>query len=65
MGDLLFIAGSEALTLWESQETYDALNRDDKELFLVEGANHFDMYDLEPYVTQSVDKMVEFFGKHL
>ncbi|EHJ51665.1 alpha/beta hydrolase [Streptococcus macacae] len=62
---VLFIAGSKALTLWESQETFDALNRDDKELFLVEGANHFDMYDLEPYVTQSVEKMAEFFGKHL
>lgn len=62
---VLFIIGSEALTAWESIETFNALSRSEKELFTVEGANHFAMYDEEPYVSQAVEKMIEFFGKHI
>jgi fermentation-respiration switch protein FrsA (DUF1100 family) len=29
------------------------------------GASHFDLYDKPQYVTPAVDKMAEFFGKHL
>lgn len=29
------------------------------------GASHFDLYDKSQYVTPAVDKMAEFFGKHL
>jgi fermentation-respiration switch protein FrsA (DUF1100 family) len=36
-----------------------------KEIFLVEGATHIDMYDIPEYVKQAVDKLTEFFGKNL
>ena len=32
---------------------------------IVEGAGHYDMYDKEPYVTEAVDNLDSFFGRHL
>ena len=61
---VMFIAGSEALTKWESVETYENLEAKGKELVIIEGANHFDMYDLEPYVSEAVENMNTFFNKH-
>lgn len=61
---VLFIAGSEAGTRWQSENAYKRA-LDPKDLFIVEGANHFDMYDKEPYVSQAVDKMKDFYNKYL
>ena len=36
-----------------------------EELLIIPGASHFDLYDKSQYVTPAVDKMAEFFGKHL
>jgi fermentation-respiration switch protein FrsA (DUF1100 family) len=36
-----------------------------KELFIVEGATHIDMYDRPQYVTPAVAKLKEFFDKAL
>lgn len=54
---ILFIAGSKAGTRWMSDQTYTNIKHADKELFHVEGASHFDMYDKEPYVSQATEKM--------
>lgn len=62
---VLFIAGKEALTRWLSIETFEQLTADGKELHLVDNANHFAMYDEEPYVSEAVEKMQVFFAKHL
>ena len=62
---VLFVAGSEALTRWESIETFEALPTEHKELCLIEGANHFAMYDEEPYVSQAVARMKAFFDRHV
>lgn len=62
---ILFIAGSLAGTRWLSDQTFANIKHADKELFHVEGASHFDMYDKEPYVSQATEKMGEFFGKNL
>lgn len=62
---VMFIAGSEALTKWESVETYENLEAKGKELVIIEGANHFAMYDLDPYVSEAVENMNTFFNKHL
>ena len=62
---VLFVAGSEALTRWESIETFEALPTEHKELCLIEGANHFAMYDEEPYVSQAVARMKAFFDKNI
>ena len=63
---VLFVAGSEALTRWESIETFEALPVGHRqELFLVESANHFALYNEEPYVSQAVARMKAFFDRHV
>ncbi|GES57732.1 X-Pro dipeptidyl-peptidase (S15 family) protein [Aspergillus terreus] len=58
---LLMIAGSRAQTLHYSRTAVQAAE-EPKELFIVEGKNHFDLYD---DVTGSGPKLVEFFGRYL
>lgn len=58
---LLMIAGSRAQTLHYSRTAVQAA-KEPKELFVVEGKNHFDLYD---DVTESGPKLVEFFGRYL
>ncbi|MEO6758155.1 MAG: alpha/beta hydrolase [Saprospiraceae bacterium] len=62
---LLLIAGSEAGSLWHSQELYTKAASKQKELFIIKGATHMDLYDGKQYVPQVVGKMKEFFGKNL
>lgn len=61
---LLLIAGSKADTKVYSDQAY-ALHGGQKELFVIEGATHIDLYDVPEYVNQSVPKLIEFFGAHL
>lgn len=58
---LLMIAGSKAETHHYSKDAVDAA-REPKELFTVEGKNHFDLYD---DLTETAPKLVDFFGKAL
>ncbi|KAJ6035835.1 X-Pro dipeptidyl-peptidase (S15 family) protein [Penicillium herquei] len=58
---LLMVAGSIAQTLHYSEDAVGAA-REPKELFVVEGKNHFDLYD---DLAVSGPKLVEFFGKNL
>lgn len=58
---LLMIVGGEAETIHFSQSAVDAANQP-KELFIIEGKNHFDLYD---DLSESGPKLVEFFGKNL
>lgn len=37
----------------------------EKDLLVIKGASHYDLYDIPQYVNQAVDKLVEFYGKHL
>ncbi|HDB4632210.1 TPA: alpha/beta hydrolase [Staphylococcus aureus] len=61
---VLFIAGSEAGTLWQSENAYERA-LEPKDIHIVEGANHFDMYDKEQFVTEAVEKMNSFYGQYL
>jgi fermentation-respiration switch protein FrsA (DUF1100 family) len=61
---LLLIAGSKADTMFWSQQVIQKA-KDPKELFVVEGATHIDMYDRPQFVTPAVEKLKEFFGHHL
>ncbi|MEV0685540.1 alpha/beta hydrolase [Nocardia sp. NPDC050378] len=61
---LLMIVGSKADTAYFSEEAI-AKAAEPKELFVVDGATHVDLYDLDEYVTPAVDKLDEFFGKGL
>jgi fermentation-respiration switch protein FrsA (DUF1100 family) len=61
---LLVIAGSRADTLFWSQQVYQKA-KDPKELFVVNGATHIDLYDRPQFVTPAVSKLKEFFSRHL
>jgi fermentation-respiration switch protein FrsA (DUF1100 family) len=61
---VLLIAGEHAETRKFSEAAY-AKAQQLKELMVIPGASHFDLYDKPQYVTPAVDKMAEFFGKHL
>ncbi|WP_441562037.1 alpha/beta hydrolase [Colibacter massiliensis] len=63
---LLMIAGSEADTLYMTQDCFDkATGTQNKELFLVPGAHHMQTYYVPEYVNQIADKLVGFYGKNL
>ncbi|MER5430218.1 alpha/beta hydrolase [Streptomyces sp. NPDC002588] len=61
---LLMIAGSEAESAYFSREAI-AQAAEPKELVVIDGATHIDLYDKDEYVTPAVAKLAEFFGKHL
>ena len=61
---LLLIAGSKADTLFWSQDVMKKA-KDPKELYLVDGASHMDMYDRPQFVTPAVAKLTAFFDRHL
>ena len=61
---LLMIAGSNADTRYFSEMAIKNA-KDPKELFLIEGATHIDMYDRDKYVSPAVEKMSGFFRQYL
>ncbi|MDT0611092.1 alpha/beta hydrolase [Streptomyces lancefieldiae] len=61
---LLMIVGSEAETAYFSREAIEKA-AEPKELFVIDGATHIDLYDKDAYVTPAVAKLAEFFGTHL
>lgn len=69
IGDTPFLAivGTEALSAYFSEVAVKRGSEagKDAELFEIEGAQHFDLYDQEKYVNQAVDKLDDFFSKTL
>jgi fermentation-respiration switch protein FrsA (DUF1100 family) len=61
---LLVIAGSKADTLFWSQAVHKKA-KEPKELFVVDGATHIDLYDKPQFVTPAVAKLTAFFSQHL
>ena len=61
---LLLIAGSKADTLFWSQDVMKKA-KEPKELHLIEGASHMDMYDRPQFVTPAVTRLSAFFDSHL
>lgn len=59
---LLVIAGSKADTLFWSQDVFRKA-KEPKELHLIEGASHMDMYDRPQFVVPAVAKLTSFFGR--
>ena len=63
---LLMMAGSQADTLYMTQDAYKkATNIASKELFLIDGATHIQTYWKPEYVSQAVDKLKTFFAETL
>ncbi len=60
---LLVVAGSEAGSLWHSQELY-AKAPGPKELFMVKGATHMDLY-IGERVTEAMGEISPFFKRNL
>lgn len=58
------IVGSEAETAYFSREAIEQA-AEPKELFVIDGATHIDLYDRDEHVTPAVAKLTEFFAKHL
>jgi hypothetical protein len=61
---VLLIAGSKADTLFWSEQAYQKC-KDPRELYIVNGATHIDMYDRLQFVTPAVAKLSAFFARYL
>lgn len=61
---VLLIAGEKADTRFYSQLAYDQA-KDPRELFIVPGATHIDLYDKSQFVSPAVARLKEFFEKNL
>lgn len=61
---LLLIAGNRAQSLYFSEEAYRLADAP-KELFLIPGASHFDLYDKPEYVGPAVEKLTRFYQEAL
>ncbi|MGX1219285.1 fermentation-respiration switch protein FrsA (DUF1100 family) [Streptomyces ambofaciens] len=61
---LLMIVGSEAETAYFSREAIEQA-AGPKELFVIDGATHIDLYDRDEHVTPAVAKLTEFFRTYL
>jgi fermentation-respiration switch protein FrsA (DUF1100 family) len=61
---LLLIAGSEADTLYFSQDAYERAT-EPKELMIIDGASHIDLYHKAEYVPTVASKLADFYHQHL
>lgn len=62
---LLMIAGTKSDVLYVSERAIERAASKTKELYLVEGATHIDMYDRQPYVDKAIGKITDFLIFHL
>ena len=63
---LLMMAGSKADTKYMTAEAFSkAVNAKSKELFLIDGATHIQTYWKPEYVSQAVNKLVNFYKANL
>jgi fermentation-respiration switch protein FrsA (DUF1100 family) len=61
---LLMIAGSDADTRYMSDDALPkATGTDDKELFLIDGAQHIETYWVDEYVDAAIGKLTEFYAR--
>lgn len=61
---LLFIVGERAVSAYFSEDAYGKA-AEPKELFVVPGASHVDLYDRPEYLTVSLSKLDSFFKQYL
>lgn len=62
---ILAVAGSVAGSKWMSDDLLARAASKDKAMYVVEGANHMDLYDGKPFVAEAVSVLVPFFQEHL
>ena len=61
----LVITGENAWSRPGAEALYENAASADKQFYLIEGAGHFDVYDLESYVTEAIEQIAPFFEAHL
>lgn len=61
----LVISGENAWSRPSSQEVFDAVPDGNKAMCVIDEAGHFDMYDLDPYVTEAFAHIIPFFAENL
>ena len=59
------ISAENAWSKPSSTEVFEAVPHDNKEMHVIPEASHFDMYDLDPFVSEAFEYIVRFFGKTL
>lgn len=60
----LVITGENAWSKPSSTEVFDAVPHSNKEIFVVPEVSHFEMYDLEPYVTEAFECILPYFEQN-
>ncbi|MFV5701980.1 alpha/beta hydrolase [Flavobacterium sp. XS2P12] len=60
----LIIVGNKAGSRWQGEEVYKKITSP-KELVIIDGATHMDLYDIPKYVKQVAENMTAFFEKNL
>ena len=61
----LVITGENAWSREASTEVFNAVPHDNKEMYVIPEASHFDMYDLAPFVSSAFEYIIPFFNKNL
>lgn len=61
---VLFIVGGNAETAYFSKEAFDKAKAP-KEYYVIPNASHFALYDRTEYVAPAIEKLYEFYSKHL
>ena len=61
----LVISGENAWSKPSSTEVFEAVPHNNKEMHVIPEASHFDLYDLEPFVTEAFEFILPFFAKNL
>lgn len=61
----LVISAEKAWSRPSSTEIFEAVLHTNKQMVVLPEASHFDLYDLEPYVSQAMEHIVPFFEKNL
>jgi fermentation-respiration switch protein FrsA (DUF1100 family) len=61
----LVISAEKAWSRPSSTEIFEAVPHTNKQMVVLPEASHFDLYDLEPYVSQAMEHILPFFEKNL
>lgn len=59
------ITAENAWSKPSSEEIFNAVPTDTKEMHVIPEASHFDMYDLAPFVSEAFEYIIPFFEKNL
>ncbi|MFI8581495.1 alpha/beta hydrolase [Ectopseudomonas khazarica] len=62
---ILTVAGSVAGSKWMSDDLLARAASTDKQMHVIEGANHMSLYDKQPYVGEAVSVLAQFFQTRL